>query len=438
MNCSSKPAANQGSVLLVAVGTVVVLGIILAAVLALINQERRVLARTASWNSALPVAEAGIEEAMSHLRQVQGGPRNANGWQQDNTTSSTVFTRTRVLSQGSCYVVTIDDKTPPTIISRGMNYCTNAGKLIERDIKVTTVNMGMFSKAMVAKRRIVMSGSLLVDSFDSSTNTMSTNGQYDKNKRGDKGGVASNLSVPGAVTLSGGVQVYGDVSTGPNGTVSIGNNSTIGSETWVDGGSKGVQPGVYSADMNLGFDPATLPYTGGSTPQPGTINGTTYKYVLQDGIDYHLSTLNLKSSDKVYVSGKARLVVDKDITANHDQAITVATNASLELYLKQGSVTLSAKGILNAGGSAANLSLTCLDAVSDMSISGNGGFMGTIYAPNTTLKLSGGGNDEIDFVGAVIVGEVNARGKYQFHYDEALAKKNPVYFYITSWEEIRI
>ncbi|HEX5221064.1 MAG TPA: hypothetical protein VFZ59_15985 [Verrucomicrobiae bacterium] len=433
LNRSSKFVGNQGSVLLVAVGTVVVLGIILAAILALITQERRVLARTSSWNSALPAAEAGIEEAMSHLRQVQDGPRGVNEWQQ----SGSSFVKTRYLSAAgdSRYTVGIDSSTPPVILSVGEVFCPNANTWIQRRVEVTTTNRGLFHKAMVAKRRIAMSGSLLVDSFDSSNDALSTNGQYDPAKRSDQAGVASNSSEPGAITLQGGVQVYGTVATGPTGTVSIANNSTIGSETWVDGGSKGIQPGVYAADMNLSFESATIPYQGGTTPAAGSVNGTNYTYVLTDG-DYYLSTLQLKSGETLYVSGKARLVVDKDISGADERAIQIATNATLELYLKRGAVSLTGKGVFNKGGKAADLSLTCLDAVTEISISGNGGFLGTIYAPNTTLKLSGGGTDILDFVGAVIVGEVNARGNYKFHYDEALAKKQPTYFYITSWQEI--
>src|SRR6188474_721382 len=99
-------SSQQGSVLLVAIGTVVVLGIMLAAVLSLITQERRILTHTATWNSALPVAEAGIEEAMSHLKQVDGGARNVNGWTGDSTSCGS----TRYLTDGR-YTVVISGAT---------------------------------------------------------------------------------------------------------------------------------------------------------------------------------------------------------------------------------------------------------------------------------------------------------------------------------------
>jgi len=422
---SSTFSSNQGSVLLVAIGTVVVLGIILAAILSLIAQERRILARTSSWNAALPVAEAGIEEAMSHLRQVDGGARNVNGWTLENTN----YVMSRYLAEGR-YKVAINGAAAPIIMSEGEVYCTNAQRYIKRTVMVTTTNSGPFHVGMVAKRRIAVGGSFSIDSFDSSTNTLSTNGKYDQAKRNDKGGVASNSSDPGAITISGSTKVYGSLSTGPTGTVVIANNPSVGSESWVDSGKKDIEAGYYSADMNLSFDSVNLPYTSGMTPQGGKINGVTYKYVLLDGVDYQLSTLDIKGSDYMYVSGKARLLVDKDIKANGGGIINIGTNASLEVYVKKGDVSLSSSSVVNNTGKAASFSLFALNAVTDITM--QGGFIGTIYAPNSTLKLNGGG----EISGAVVVAEISARGNYNFHFDEALLKYKPKEYIITSWVEL--
>lgn len=435
LNRSSKSAANQGSVLLVAVGTVVVLGIILAGILALITQERRVLARTSSWNTALPAAEAGVEEAMSHLRQVQDGPRGVNGWQASGSGSGSLFTMSRYLAPDSRFTVAIDNATPPTIISMGETICTNASngsnlKWIQRRVKITTTNMGTFHQGMVARRTIKIGGNFAVDSFDSSNQALSNNGQYDPTKRNDKGGVASNSSQPGAITISGGVDVYGSLSTGPTGTVVIATGGSVGSKTWVDSGKTGIEADHYAKDMNLSFDDVSVPFTNGITPPSGVVNGVAYQYVLQDGMDYKLSTLNVKGSDYMYVSGKARLLVDTDIKATAGGVIHIATNASLEVYVAKGTVSITGTSILNDSGKAASFSLFGLNELSNISIKGD--FIGTINAPRTALDFSGGG----DIMGAIIVDQIKATGNYKFHYDEALAKKNPMYFFITSWEEI--
>src|SRR5262245_38518044 len=64
-----QPSRESGSVLL---GVMLIAGIILLALgsyLALASQENRVVKRSLCWNAALPMAEAGIEEALSQLKQ---------------------------------------------------------------------------------------------------------------------------------------------------------------------------------------------------------------------------------------------------------------------------------------------------------------------------------------------------------------------------------
>src|SRR5213593_2450133 len=64
---------------------------------------------------------------------------------------------------------------------------------------------------------------LTTDSFDSADVTQSTNGKYDAGKAGDKGDVVSNSGLVNSVAV-GNADVKGHVSTGPNGTVSIGSS----------------------------------------------------------------------------------------------------------------------------------------------------------------------------------------------------------------------
>ena len=434
--------ANRGGTLLIVMGVMVVLGIALAAVLSLTTHENRVLARTMTWNAALPVAEAGIEEAMSHLRQVDRGPRDVNGWTPDG--SSVV--RKRYLSNG-WYVVGISAADYPDIISSGEAWCPSAGRYIKRTVQVTTIGQGLYNMGLVAKRSIRMTGTFNSDSFDSTKPELSTNGQYDSTKRNDKGDVVTNGSVPGAIDLNGTVLIYGSVATGPTGTVNIASSSSIGSEAWVDGGNTGIQSGHYAKDMNVNISDATLPYTNsGATPVGGNvggigipplvIGGTNYKYILEDGVDYRLSTLKMSGGDKMLVRGKARLVVDKDVDMAGGAFIQIATNASLELYVVKESVALGGGGIVNLSGNAANFSLFGLPGVKEVKISGGGTLLGTIYAPQADLKLAGGGSDPLDFIGAAVVSTATGVGSFNFHYDESLRNRNPKNLVIASWKEI--
>ena len=64
-------------------------------------------------------------------------------------------------------------------------------------------------------------------------------------------------------------------------------------------------------------------------------------------------------------------------------------------------------------------------------------FLGTIYMPEADFTLGGGGNDAIDFIGAVVAKNIKMNGHFNFHYDEALGRNGPRRgFVITSWNEI--
>jgi hypothetical protein len=411
----------------------VVLGIALAAVLSLTTHENRVLARTTAWNAALPAAEAGIEEAMSHMRKVDRGQRGVNGWQ--GTGTSFVLARTNSLTE-TWYSVGISSATVPEILSVGGAWCPSAGRHIKRTVLVQTEGRGIFNMGLMAKGKITMSGQFISDSFDPLKPEFSTNGQYDPAKRNDNGDIGTLLSTPDAMDLGGQVKIYGSVATGPTGTVKIGSQASVGTTNWVDGGNTGIQTNHYTQDMNVSFPSATLPYTNsGAIPLAGVVGTTIYKYVLEDGVDYRLSTLVLSSSDKVLVRGKARLVVEQDVSVSGGY-IQINTNANLELYVKQNAVSLSGQAVINKTGNAANFSLFGLPGLKDISMSGNASFIGTIYAPQAKLSMSGSGTDSLDFVGAAIVNEVNGSGNFKFHYDESLSYNTPQNLIIVSWKEL--
>ncbi len=52
-------------------------------------------------------------------------------------------------------------------------------------------------------------------------------------------------------------------------------------------------------------------------------------------------------------------------------------------------------------------------------------FVGTLYAPSATVKLGGGGNNTLDFQGAVAASSILLNGHLGIHFDEDLAKNGP-------------
>ncbi|MEO7300643.1 MAG: hypothetical protein ABI042_18930, partial [Verrucomicrobiota bacterium] len=60
---------NRGSVLVVTLVITGILGFTLASYLTLVGTQSRSVSRSQTWNYSIPVAEAGIEEAIVHLNR---------------------------------------------------------------------------------------------------------------------------------------------------------------------------------------------------------------------------------------------------------------------------------------------------------------------------------------------------------------------------------
>src|SRR5262245_31483813 len=61
------PSNQRGSGLIIALILTAITGISMASYLSLVRNQNLSVMRSLYWNSALPVAESGVEEAMAHL-----------------------------------------------------------------------------------------------------------------------------------------------------------------------------------------------------------------------------------------------------------------------------------------------------------------------------------------------------------------------------------
>jgi hypothetical protein len=413
---------------------VAVISTVLVAVMAHVSQEHRMLARTATWNSALPVAEAALEEAMSHMAQVQLGTRAVNGW----TISGTNVARSRFwTNSNSRYSVAISSATPPWIYSTGEVWNASANRFVQRRIVARTRGETFFMKGISAKQTIDMSGQIVVDSFDSANPLYNTGGQYDVTKRKDGGDIGTNQNTPGAMTFGGQAQVHGDLATGPLGTVSVtGGNVKIGTSAFIAGGGSGLQTNMYTKDMNVSFSDVTLPYTNSLNNLnifPPTVAPLPL-YTL-GGSDYHINSLSVPSGRQILVTGgNARLVVTANINITGE--IVIQPGASLHIYLRSGTVYIAGNGLRNQPGLAYAFGVWCLPAVTTVTIAGNGEFTGTIYAPSAAVTMDGSGGGGLDFSGALVARTFTGAGNFNFHFDEDLMNRGMRNLIIASWKEL--
>ena len=296
---------NSGSALLVSLFMVTILALSIAGYLKYTNQQNFLGARSQTWNMALSISEAGVEEGLQQLNNNYLNLAN-DGW----TASGTTYSITRALGNGNSYTVTIEysntiaptitarafvnpptlaQNAPPTIFFATAGTDTSTTNSVSRAIRVQTSRGSLFLAAMVARHKIDMNGNnVKTDSFDSGDPAKSTNSLYDPTKAGDHGDVASNDGLTNTISV-GNANIYGKVTTGPDGTATVGVNGGVGTHAW-QATHTGIEPGYYFNNANFTFPNIGLPYNSGLTPGPqdivsvvgytnATNNATTYNNV---------------------------------------------------------------------------------------------------------------------------------------------------------------
>ncbi len=298
---------QNGTVLVITLAFGVLLGSILISYLAMISSINDLSSRSQAWNTAIAVAEAGIEEALTHISFTNY--LASNGW---SPTADGRYVKSRVFGDNS-YTVGITNPVAPVLYATGYVSMGTTTNRISRQVKVTTRKNSLFSKGLVAKGSVVLGGGVRTDSFNSTDTNYSTGGFYDPAKFKDNGDVATDAEVISAITGMGGVTIFGHVSTGPNGTISFNGQATAGSRTFILGGGTGIQAGWSSDDMNVNFPDVQPPFNGGAyTPASGTVNGTNFAYVLGSG-NYQMNELNLGTGSNLAVTNNAVLYVTGNI-----------------------------------------------------------------------------------------------------------------------------
>ena len=255
--------------------------------LSLIGQQNTLSVRSQSWNLAIAVTEAGVEEGLQAINSSSGNLISTE-WTYDGT----YYYRSNNMPDGNSYELWIKGPAAqyPEITSRSHIYLpalaeassltmfaavglgSSGSTTVSRAVRVTCSKnpVTLFTAAMVSKHAIDLKGNgVAADSFDSSNPAKSTNGKYDASKyMGDFGQVASNGGLVGV----GNANIYGKMHVGPNGGYSLGPNGGVGTHSWqATHGIGVVEPGYYLQDANFTFPDTSLPdtSTGYLTPQPG-------------------------------------------------------------------------------------------------------------------------------------------------------------------------
>jgi hypothetical protein len=417
---SSLPKARRrGSTVVVTLIIGAVIGLVLAGYLSLISARNTAIMRSQAWNECIAVAEAGLEEALTHARNNQVTNMLANGW----TLSDGTYFRTRQI--GSNYFrVRISTTVPYVFESEGYVHLPWNNTYIVRRLRIETISQGMFSKAMVVKNSVDMNGNnILVDSYDSRDPMKSTLGRYDASKAQANGDVACTDGLVNSFTV-GNANIWGRVITGPKGTVAVGPSGAVGSKSWQLSGSSGVEPGYWLTDMNMNFPPVKEPYSSAASP---TSNGS-YDYIVDDG-NYICSSL----SGRVLVRGNATLYVTGDVDFRGTEELKIQNGGNLKLYVGGKKASFQKISNENAFPNATNFYFYGLPTCKNLDLSQNTELVGVVYAPHAHFKFYGG----LEVYGAIVGNKGTLTGHSKFHYDEALTPVGPPRgFIVSSWTEL--
>jgi len=412
MKLNSKNREN-GSSLFVALTLCLVVGVILAGYLVLTSNRFQMTVRSSDWNAAIPVLEAGVEEALTHLTRDTNQP-TANNWSSATIRSVQAYTKTRSFPDGSYYYVYIINYTGnnPLIYSSGfVRSPYNANKFIARTVVVGVTNPPtVFTRALTVSGNVSLVGNPIIDSFDSRKGPYNTTSNRNANAN-----VATNAKLLGLVSL-GGAHIYGTIATGP-GAIILG--GTVGDVAW-NASQSGIEPGWSSDTMNVSF-PSNSPPTGGpyfSPAQYTNITSGTYQI-----------TGAFSSSGNITISGNVVLYVTSDFTLKGNDVITIKPGASFKI-IAGGNVSLGGGGLINNSGYAANFSVYGLNSCTSISYSGTGQFIGTVNAPQADFSIKG----TSDVYGAIVAKSALMNGNTALHYDEALGYQDG--YLATSWREL--
>jgi hypothetical protein len=435
----------QGSVLLVTLLTSVILGIGLASYLSLVSNQNYSTMRSLAWNTATPLAEAGIEEALTHLND--DSDLRANHWTGLLINGRTVYKKRRDFGEdGSFYSVTISNaETSPVIFSLGSTRGPLGRGNSTRAVRIVTMPNGLFNPAIFVKEQIKIGSDFSLDSFDSTNPNYSTASIYDPAKVKANGNLATISTAANSVMIQNS-KIFGHIYTPPTGAYILGGGGMVGDQAFQsDPANAGkVQPGYYSGDLNTRIPdaPALAGWELFPFPVGGLLDGIAYDYVLQSG-GYQLpSGTALKG--KILVVGDATLYVPRDgrIELGSGDVITISSALSASLKLCNASTNDVLLGsISNESGIASRFGYFGLSTTAGTKVTltaeGTNAFVGAIYAPNQDVIINGPGSGNQNLIGAITANSVTIGGNISMHFDEALARSGgSPRFVIDSYAEI--
>jgi hypothetical protein len=383
----------------------------------LLQSQNKLVVHSETWNASLTMAEAGIEEAMA---QMNNGSTDysLNGWGSTGSGTNAIYGPVSHNLSGGSYKVFITGvaTSTATIYSTGSITVPITSELVSRAVKCVTIIQTTGNIGVGAKGNIDFNGhGPIVDSYDSGSTNLSNHGAYDASK-------ATNNAV---IASMGGIVDFGQHTV--DGSLYLGPNASY------DG--SGTVTGTIYQDANINFPDVTLPTPPGGTWQTAPLSGSTHTFT---------------TSGYYAVADQYPIVVNAGVTVTLDVTSSVGNYAPSSVVIHGGdtnsgtaniylngptSMSIAGNTAVDASSRPENLNFYGLPSLASVTMSGSSSFVGTVYAPEASMTLNGGGSSN-DFMGSLVVNTLTINGQYNFHYDQSLAGKGIPYVVINSWQEL--
>ena len=420
-----RPGKEAAISLLPTMMTVAVVSIALGSFLLLASHNSRMVARAQAWKAALPLVEAGIEEALTHLNA--NGQNPGDGWTVDLT--NLALKKSRPMEPGNFEVkIALSALDPPVVYSKGYVRLPLSTNYIARTVRVETKKYGW--GGIICRNRLNLNGSgTVIDSYDPLDPTASTLGRYDPSKRRDKCFIATISTSPNNLYI-GNHHVYGKAGTGPGGTINSNSKGKVGSLSWnaLSNTDGRVEPGHYRNDVNFYLPLPSPPFSGTApSPQPGVFLGLPYSVVFTSG-NYRKKN-GWKFSGEGIVTGHAVFYVSGGVQING--TLRILPGASLKLFV-EGDMDFGSGGHVQIDtGRSEQFQIFGLSEKSKMKFNGQHELTARIYAPGMDIDMVG----QSQFYGNIVANNFDLTGAAAMHMDESSGVLLNKYT-ISSWREL--
>lgn len=459
--------------------TIAILSLLGAEVIRLVSLKYQSSLQTATWQESLLAAESGVDLAIVELRKsLFPAPNHAwDGWNNTPGNGVVSYGLTTIPNAGLAgtpMTIEVNVDAPASFVdpTNGWQYYrirtvgtmpitgfprvsdnkqdnrlrklslrferfTNgiltahaiSSPQVSRRIEAIVRPVSSFDQAIMSVGLVDLTNqNIVVDSYDSSDPTKSTNGLYDAAKRQQNGDIATD----GNVIDAGNAHIYGDVATN-SGTV-VGAANITGTE----------RNDFYQEPIPVGA-PSWSSYNSSVTSVSNTTTLTASSTNGSSTSRYQLSSINLSGNKTLTLAGNAdgsqtyiEIYVTGDISFSGNSQLIIQPGVSAKIYFK-GNVDVTGNGILNVNNQPADLQLFGIQPTDSNSyhvkLGGNGQIIASIYAPNHDVTINGGGTNGHVF-GSVVGKSVTMTGVTNLHYDEHLGTIGLINNYkIVSWFE---